>query len=166
MHAVRRATAAYGDCDVKNQRRCNDLLREISFLQNEAGSLSDEADRLEDDAERLKRDATIDLAISAIAALSFFGGAARGLRVAWRVIQRKNSRRLTRDDIFDLLTALGAFGVAIASLKAITELREAEELSRKAEALERNSDRLARGLREALEEYAQAGCGQTDGLTS
>ncbi|MEM9618171.1 MAG: hypothetical protein AAF936_09445 [Pseudomonadota bacterium] len=140
------------------------MLREISFLQNDARSLADEAERLEGEAERLKRDATIDLAVSAFTALTLFGAALRGLLRALRKLKRKPAQDLTVNDIIDLLAAISPLGTAIIAVEAIDGLREAEALTRKAETLERHSELLSRGLREAIEDYQKFGCGADIGV--
>ena len=60
--AIKNATAAYDRsqlCEVKNQRRCSDLVLEMTGPSREATRFADEAERLEDDAEKLRREAIL-----------------------------------------------------------------------------------------------------------
>lgn len=165
--AVRKATAVYArrmPCEYKNQTRCNDLLREISFLQTEAGRLADSAERLGTDADRLKRSAVVALTVSAVSTLTLFGATLRGFARGLRILGRKRPHDLSRDDIIDLLAALSPIAPLIAAIDAIQNLQEAERLVREAEVLERNSERLAEGLMGAIRDYERLGCGAVGGV--
>lgn len=162
--AVGKATAVYRrghGCEMKNQRSCNDLLREIASLQQSLGQTADEAQRLEGDAERLRRDAYVELGLAALTALSTVSGALRGLRVVIRRLKAKRPGKLTADDIGDLLAMLGPLGAAYGALRAATKIREAETLARHAELLERGVEQVARELNSAVREYERPGCGES-----
>lgn len=166
--AVMKATAVYdrkASCETKSQRRCNDLIREISVLQRDLGRISDEVKKLEREAETLRESAVVQLSLSALAAVSNLTGFLRALRVVLRRLKQKIPEKLTERDIVDLLSALGFVGAAAGALYAASQLREAQRLARQAEEIERNGSRVGDALLRAISEYDRIGCGDAPSFT-
>ena len=160
--AIRAATAAY-DCDQKfnarTQRRCNDLIAELSKMSLQAARFADEAARLEREAEALRGQAARE---GVVALLSFFGGAAaffaKGKRAA-RALERMREGDLSRSTILEFLSAFGLVGGALSGYFAVEKYREAEKLNRQAQYLSARGQRFGEKYLSALDEYERLGCG-------
>lgn len=128
--------------------------------------MADEIDGLQDQAEDLRTSARRTLALSALTALSSLSGALRAAAIAARAIRNRNRRQLSRQDALDLLSALGPVGAAAAALIAAADLREANQLARKADRLENAGKSLSEELIDALRDYDQNDCGRGGDITS
>ncbi|MHA7870913.1 MAG: hypothetical protein ACX939_01045 [Hyphococcus sp.] len=167
--ALRKATAAYhrtSICELKNHRRCNDLILMISSLQNDLSRIADDIARLEGDADRLRDSVKVEVALAMIAAVSSLSGAFRAARIIIRRIKNKDPAKLTEREILDLLALFGPIGSAAAALHAASQLREAKRLARRAEEIERSGERLGDELIAAIREYDRIGCRDGGRFTS
>lgn len=149
---------------IKNQRRCNDLILEITMLKQSIGRLSDDIEDLRQQAEALRRSGIGALTTATISAL---GGLAatllRARRIA-RIIDRARSRDITRGQVLELLEAIGPIGAAVNLLIAIEQFREAADLERQADDIDRNGHRLGRQLLTVVDTYSRLGCGVESAL--
>jgi hypothetical protein len=167
--AVRNATAAYGarglHCELKNQKRCNDLILEMNNLSREATRYSDRAGQLEREAESLKQEAIVDFGFAAVAALSGAAAALLRLKRILRVIGRFRQGKVSHDDLAELLNLIGPLASAIAALRAFSKLAEVQRLVREAEDLLDHSERLGNQYTAAVDEYVRYGCGESRNFT-
>lgn len=169
FEAARKATAAYRHepiIESKDQRRCNDLVLEISSLKRTIGRAADDAERAARQADRLRNSARRELLLSALAALGTIARALRGFALAWRRLKNRDISRLTEREIVDLLSTLGPIGASLAALYAIENLREASRLARRAEEIEENAEKHGEQLLASVREYSRLGCGRPRRLTS
>jgi len=162
--AVRKATAIYDRKndreDRRRERRCNDLLLQISSLQRDLARIGDKADRLSDEADRLRRSARIDFSLAVLSALGGLAGSLRALAIVARRLKNKDPKRLKANDVLELLSFFGPVGSAFSALRAVAKLREAERLAQEAEEVERNGVRTGEELLAVLREYDRTGCGE------
>jgi len=166
--AIRKATAAYDRsqmCEVKNQRRCNDLIVEINGFTRQATRFADEAERLEDDAEGLRREARDAGLIALASALGgVIGWAFKAKRIA-RTVGRMRKGNFSRETILEFLQIFGPIGSAFSFLRAVEKIREAEELLRRAQDLNDRAESVGEDLLQAVDEYDSIGCGEDPNFT-
>lgn len=164
--AMRKAIAAYGrGCEVKNQRRCNDLLLLMSNLSQQATRYADTAEQLQREADSLKREAAVDFGFAAVAALSGVAAALLRLKRVLLVIGRFRKGKASRSDLAELLNLVGPVASALAALRAISKFTKAERLVRDSDVLLDASERLGEDYMEAFDEYDRLGCGDDRGFT-
>ena len=143
----------------KDQRRCNDLILEISRLQNILGRLGDEIDRSADDIERLQQEAAGELTVAVLAALGGAAGTFRAFARAARILRRKPLKSLTTSDVLEVLALIGP-GLAIyKTLQSINKFAEARRIAQDLKRSERASERLLTELLSKVEMYDRVGCG-------
>jgi len=166
--AVRNATAAYRGkslCEMKNQRRCNDLLLEMNHLSREATLYEDEADRLRAEADSLRREAR-NAGLIAIASL--LGGLAAGLLKTRRVARALGQMRegdLSRKTILEFLQIFGAVGAAAEGIQFVEKLRGAERLASKAKDLSERAERTGESYLDTFNKFDRLGCGEKPRFT-
>jgi hypothetical protein len=161
--AVKNATAAYRRpkrCEIKNQRRCNNLLLIMNNLSRQATRHADRAERLQSEADSLKREAAADFGFAAVAALSGVAAALLRLKRVLRVIGRARKGNISRADLAELLNLIGPAASALAVLQAISKFKEAERLIRDAEDFLDSAERIGAEYIENFDEYRRLGCGQ------
>jgi hypothetical protein len=161
--AVRKATAVYDRKahreDEVDQRRCNDLLLEMSNLSRDATRLADKADRLEDDAEDLRRAARNAGLLAVLGAVGGVASSALKAKRAAKALSRMTKGDLSRDTILDFLTAFSLLGAAAAALFAVQDLLESEKLAREAQELSDSAESMGTSYMQAFNEYKRIGCG-------
>ena len=166
--AVRQATAAYvkqSCCELKSERRCNDLLLRMAILSSQATNYANEAERLRRTAERLKGDAAEELTFAAIAAIAGLAAVLLRIRRALKIIARMKKGSFSKDDLAELLTLVPTLAAAVAVVLASVKLREAQSLAREADVLAVRSESLGEQYMAAFSEYDLLGCGESDGFT-
>ena len=166
--AARKATADFrpDQCKHDNQRRCNDLILKIANMSSAAGDFADEAEELEREAERLSRDAKLKIAEAAFAALGgVLAALARFRKVARIVEQATRNKKLTTEQILELLAAAGVLGAAALTALSVMNFLEADKLSRRAERVSHLAKIYGNDLKRYQEEYESIGCGEDGGFT-
>ena len=161
--AVRKATAAYGGCcEIKNYRRCNDLIRRIASLSSLSGDYANRSWHLEREITKLRGELRETLGSAAIAALGGFVGALLKFRRALKAIERlTRNEKLSLEDLRGLAEAAGAVGAAALTVIAVFKHYEILRLAHEAEELARNGERLANRLDALNEEYDRLECGES-----
>ena len=161
--AVRKATAAYGGCcEIKNYRRCNDLIRRIASLSSLSGDYANRSWHLEREVRKLRDEFRGNAIAAFLAALGGVAGALLKARRAFKAIEKATrNEKLSAADIKDLLTALSLLGSALLAVRAFGNLYEIQMLMHKIEELERNGERLANRLDALNEEYDRLECGES-----
>ncbi len=167
--AVINATAAYRRrgplCEVKNQRRCNDLLLKINNLSLQAGRYEDEADRLRDEADSLRDEALRLGLVALVSALGGFIAAAVRARRAAQALQAMRKGNLSRKTIEDFLLAFGILGSALSTYFIAEKLIDADRLERRAQDLSSRAERYGQDYMRAFNEYDRLGCGESPSFT-
>ena len=159
--AVKKATAAYNKapvCEVKNQRRCNDLILEISRLQSQIGFLQSEANSLLREANRLENDARAKLITGLLGAVAGTIVALRGVVAVIRMIRAIRAADVTVTQLDRMLGAIGVLGGALLALKAFDDFDKAREFLESAQNFEQDAQRKALLLEDAVGKYHDAGC--------
>jgi hypothetical protein len=121
------------------------------------------ADRMEDGHRRIEdlhKDAIRALLFGAAAALlSALGPLDKAITIARRIQQTRGLRRLSRDDLFDLVAAFVPFGATIGALhQYVDDLVEIQRIIDDLEGYESSAERLRDRLVPLIDEAQAIGC--------
>ncbi len=164
---IRLATADYrrdlghtGNLCVKNDRRCNDFILQITSLKQSIGRLGDDAEDLRREAQSLQRSGRGSLAEGILSALGGFAATFLRFRRISKAIERIRAGRFKRKDALELLNIIPQIVAVTSILRAAQQFNEAADLIRKAEQIEQQGQNLGQRLLETIDVYNRSGCGE------